>query len=371
MSDTVMNLSFCDLCNESRPQADLDLGRAVRRNERLICAACEAAMSGGHRLPAPAVPPLGAPLNAPAGSGGATVAAMALAFASVALVAGVGAAAYLFWRGEQFAQDFRGDLAHVERAAPEHARTVSAALGEEIRARESELAAVRSEVQSLTARLAEFERAEEGRRLLERRVEKHEERLEGLTDLSNRVQHQGRAVDELASRVEVLATERRRVPEAAEPAPIAQDPDLEPDVPEAAPREALWQKWIADLSSADSGTRWQAVQALGATHDAEVVPHTVPMLDDGDIFVRMAACRHLGDLGSIDAIPALIDTLEDEESSVREAALVALRELSGQSIPFDPLARDGDRSKRVKAWRDWWEDAAKDLKNAPKPRSKG
>jgi len=53
-----MNVFFCDLCNESIPQADLDLGRAVRRNERLICAACEAAMSGGAPLAAPAPPSL-------------------------------------------------------------------------------------------------------------------------------------------------------------------------------------------------------------------------------------------------------------------------------------------------------------------------
>jgi hypothetical protein len=94
------------------------------------------------------------------------------------------------------------------------------------------------------------------------------------------------------------------------------------------------------------------------------------MLGDADIFVRMAACRHLGDIGSVEAIPALIDTLEDEEASVREAALVALRGLSGQSIPFDPLARDGDRSKRVKAWREWWEDASKELLERGKARTK-
>jgi HEAT repeat protein len=112
------------------------------------------------------------------------------------------------------------------------------------------------------------------------------------------------------------------------------------------------------------------VQALGDTDDPEVVPHLVPMLDDADIFVRMAACRHLGDLGSVTAIPALIDTLEDEEASVREAALVSLRGLSGQSIPFDPMARDGDRSKRVKAWREWWEQASKELLGQNKAKSK-
>ena len=76
------------------------------------------------------------------------------------------------------------------------------------------------------------------------------------------------------------------------------------------------------------------------------------------------------DLRGRTAIPGLIDTLEDEEASVREAALVSLRALSGQNIPFDPLARDGDRSKRVKAWRDWWEEASKELLAQPKSKSK-
>jgi HEAT repeat protein len=112
------------------------------------------------------------------------------------------------------------------------------------------------------------------------------------------------------------------------------------------------------------------VQSLGDTHDVAVVPHLVPLLEDADIFVRMAACRYLGDLGGMEAVPALIDTLEDEEASVREAALVALRSLTTQTIPFDPLARDGDRSKRVKAWREWWEEASKELLGKAKPRSK-
>jgi HEAT repeat protein len=173
------------------------------------------------------------------------------------------------------------------------------------------------------------------------------------------------------SAVRASASER---PASAQPED-AREGALEPEAAPVslAPQgvEAQWSRWVAELASPDSGTRWQAVQALGDTDDPEVVPHLVPMLDDSDIFVRMAACRHLGDLGSVAAIPALIDTLEDEEASVREAALVSLRSLSGQSIPFDPLARDGDRSKRVKAWRDWWEQAAKELLGSGKGKTKG
>lgn len=370
-----MNLHFCDLCNESIPQADLDLGRAVRRNERLICVACEAAMSGGVARPesapvAAAAAHIAPPVTAPATSS-SSVAAVALAFSSVALVAGVGASAYLFWRLEQQATLLEQQITALERAAPEPARTVSAALKEEVGARESEDAELRSSLQAFTGRLQELEQAVAEGAALERRLDKLDERLAVLDDLASRVQHQTGAMDQLTLTVAELVAARARATEhVAEQKGAAQSQSAAPAASAPAPVSAPWQKWVPDLASSDSGTRWQAVQSLGDTHDVAVVPHLVPMLEDADIFVRMAACRYLGDLQGMDAVPPLIDTLEDEEASVREAALVALHSLTKQAIPFDPLARDGERSKRVKAWRDWWEEASKELLGKGKTRSK-
>jgi HEAT repeat protein len=367
-----MNLYFCDLCNESIPQPDLDLGRAVRRGERLICAACEAAMSGAAARPAPPAP-VATPI-ARGGSGAASsLAAVALAFAAVALLAGVGAAAYFFWRLESQAHAISNQITALERAAPEHARTVSAALGDEAAAREAEVGQARAALQALAERVQDLEQADPRVAALERRLEKLDARLATLDDLASRVQHQAGVIDDLTRSLADLEKQRTTTSLTREPEPVPEvaAPRAAAPAPEAgAPGGALFEKWVGDLASPDSGTRWQAVQSLGGTRQASVVPHLVPMLKDSDIFVRMATCRHLGDLGSVQAIPALIDTLEDEEASVREAALVALRGLSGQSIPFDPLARDGDRSKRVKAWRDWWEDAAKDLLGAGKSKAK-
>jgi len=53
-------------------------------------------------------------------------------------------------------------------------------------------------------------------------------------------------------------------------------------------------------------------------------------------------------------VPALIDALEDTEAAVREAALGALRSLTGKDLRFDPMASESERSKKVKAWREWW-----------------
>ena len=40
-----MKIHFCDLCNESVPESDLAAGRAQRRKDRVICAACERSMN--------------------------------------------------------------------------------------------------------------------------------------------------------------------------------------------------------------------------------------------------------------------------------------------------------------------------------------
>ena len=376
-----MNVFFCDLCNESIPQADLDLGRAVRRNERLICAACEAAMSGGAPLAAPAPvapPPVVAPRPAPPAQS-SSLAAVALALAFVALVAAVGAGSYLYWKLEERTAALDQRVADAARAAPEHARTVSTALGEESRARETEISEARTELTALSARVAELERASEGTAALQRRVEKLDERSGVLDDLLSRVDHQAGVLEQLSTTVAQMAAARMRAPDptTSTPAntPTGTPAKADPVRPaEAAPnavpaKDAQWRRWVSELTSPDSSTRWQAVQTLGQSKDPEVVPHLIPMLDDADIFVRMAACRHLGDLGSVTAIPALIDTLEDEEAAVREAALVALQTLAGQSIAFDPGAREGDRAKRVKAWREWWDQASKEQAGA-KPKAK-
>lgn len=376
-----MNVYFCDLCNESIPQADLELGRAVRRNERLICAACEAAMSGGASHAAPAPAPADVPSQrlaaaaTPLPSSSSSVAAVALAFSSVALVAGIGASAYLFWSLQEAAARLEKQISDLERLAPQHALTVSANLKEEISERESEAAQARGAAQQLAARVLELEQGAANTAALERRIDKLDNRLAALDDLASRVEHQTGAMDQLTLTVAELVAARARAAEqvALDPGRNAQVPS-DGSVPAApAATSAAWQKWVPDLASSDPGTRWQAVQALGETHDLAALPHLVPLLTDGDIFVRMATCRSLSNLGGMDAVPALIDTLEDEEAAVRDAAFVALKGLTDahthESLPFDPMARDADRSKRVKAWRDWWEETTKD-QGKGKPKSK-
>jgi hypothetical protein len=44
-----MEIRFCDLCNESVPVSDFATGTAITRKGKVICAACDRAMGGGHR----------------------------------------------------------------------------------------------------------------------------------------------------------------------------------------------------------------------------------------------------------------------------------------------------------------------------------
>ena len=60
-------------------------------------------------------------------------------------------------------------------------------------------------------------------------------------------------------------------------------------------------------------------------------------------------------------IPALLDLLEHEKHWVRANAGRALREISGNRFPLDPLANPYDsprkqmeRNAAIKRWRDWW-----------------
>lgn len=365
---SAMNVQFCDLCNESIPLADLDSGRAVRRNERLICAACEGAMSGHHARPEGAGLPLaGVPVPSAAPSAGSAVPAVALSFASVALVVAVGGCAYFLWQMEDFGQSAQAELERLERSLPEQTRSASAELLELVRRSEERVTDAQRELVDLGRRLDALERGVVDSGDLERRIERVEERQALLSDLASRVDHQAALLAEL----ELALAEAGG---AAAPASAASGPArtaTETPVPVAAAPAAAteetkptWEPLVAELTSPTGSTRWQAVQALGKTGDARVVPHLLPLLDDTDLFVRMAVARLLGDLGSMKAIPGLIETLEDEEVSVRESALVSLRKLSGQSIPFDPKARDGERAKRIKDWREWWEKAEKELLGA-------
>ncbi|MBL8862637.1 MAG: HEAT repeat domain-containing protein [Planctomycetes bacterium] len=397
-----MKIHFCDLCNESVPQAALDSGAARTVKGRVICAACDAAMSHGS-APAvlgsaagtgPAQPGAGGARTAPtlaraaargtavppAGSGWeASVAsappasdagASARPGAGIAWVAGIAigfTALSIFVTDDRLERVDRAQatleeaiakrddalraiatdlnkvhpaLAGVETRAVERHDALAASAAAADREQSQAVAALRAELAGLTAGLETLARELEAVR---RRVDEP-----GL-DIALE-----KRLDELSARIAKADDERRHLTErlgavqaltAAAPAAAAEAP---------AP-EAAWVRFLPDLKHADEGVRWDAVSVLGDANDPAVVPHVVPMLKDPSFIVRMAAARVLGEkLRAREAVPALIEALEDADSAVRESAWIALRAITGKDLKFDSNASEAERSKRAKAWSEWW-----------------
>ncbi len=365
-----MEIIFCSLCNESIPQGDLVEKRAVQRGGRSICARCDAAMSHGAQsaledtafsaeiegaagIDTQIVETLRVPAPSTSSANGLSIGITA-ALAALALVVAGGVGAFLwertgrqeegFARVERAQETAQAETLRVEARLSASIAEVAAGLvrsgetlqdlAERIDALSSREQAAgdawRNDIAGLDARTTELEGVRAAIGAQEGALTRLLERVEGIQD----------GVGALAERV--AAVERAR----EEPAPEAVKP--------AEPAAPAWRGFVEDLKNPNSGVRWQAVQSLGAARDPAVVEILVPMLRDSDIFVRMATARVLGDLGSTAAVSALIDTLEDPEASVREAADVALRAITGQDLEFDAGAKDAERSKRVKAWRDWW-----------------
>jgi HEAT repeat protein len=382
-----MNIHFCNVCNESVPQADVDEGRALLRNGRVICARCEAAMSAlapSTAAPARAEPVLAPPpvppppvLRAPLPvAGTVTPAAGALSpsllLSAAALLIALGGGIYLFGRFDRRVKDLEGELARARTAEEQRSELASRELAGDVRALRTDVEGVRAADGELARRLDDEAKEREaalaalraqvdgisewgaGVGSLEKTLERHEAELGELAREGSELREELAALGERLARSGETDGDPSAVDSAPTPAPGAADAAATP----------AWVQWLGGLASTDSGTRWRAVDSLGATGDRSVATHLVPMLRDSDIFVRMAAARHLGQLGAVEATPALIDALDDSEAGVREQALGALRALTGQDLPFDPLAKDAERAKRVKAWRDWWERARGELLGA-------
>ena len=390
-----MDIYFCDICNESVPASDLDRGMAFRRGERVVCAACDKAMSneGDDAVGAPAV-------------GGAALGGAALGGAAEESAASV-------WQAEPTSET-AGPAAEPAASAPARGRSrltgcliallflffmcslaINALLWVEgRRTRDAFNASVEllergdarvniriGELQTNIARQTQEKDAyvRETFKAMEGAVG------EKFANLGNRVGRSENAVEALRQ----SSTEDRRALEAsvkgvASTAAVASEAtestkeeveyltDRVVALEEVldggmtsggignAGRQPSWVSHLPELKDASAGNRWNAVTVLGETEDPRVVSYLLPMLDDEDVFVRMATARVLGDLDSFEAVPGLIDALSDSQAAVREAAVVALRILSGKDFRFDPLGKEGDRNKAQSSWRKWWADNSED-----------
>jgi len=388
-----MKIHFCDLCNESVPQADLDEGRAFVRKDRVVCATCDRAMSAAEPIGASSPLAPSSPMTAtslamhpavaataatdassdhafvshlastpPAsvaharesrGSLGVWIAVLAMAFTAVAIVV----------QNQRLEQAARQDRETRELALRWHDEVLDAQhrIG-------SELRRFVSDGQSDLAARIDLARKDTDAKLKDWRDETAKQwtaldgSVKGLSawrdDLGAQSQDDKRRVADLSQRLAKSEDDARQLIERlqtleqaakAPPAPVA------PVASGAGKNEPGWRALLVDLTSANAGVRWEAVDGLGQAHDPQAVPALIPMLKDPDVFVRMATARVLGDLKATSAVNGLLDALEDNEDAVREASFVALRAIAGnKDLKFDPLAPEAERAKRLKALREWW-----------------
>ncbi|MFN0008899.1 MAG: HEAT repeat domain-containing protein [Planctomycetota bacterium] len=405
-----MEIHFCSLCNESVPQSDLDLGRAFLRRGRVICAVCERAMthetgSEAHKTAAPrgmdsghataaAVAPVAVETARPSGarpdtvrSPGWTEPAVAppalipaateapptsrgssgLVLAMVALIFAAGGVAVLNeqirdlgareTQVEAMLRRQNQALDEVERAHRAAGESLASLAGDlDLRfsdAREAAQTSMRAQAAVLSESQQDLaQRIDEIRAGIVAKTQDADRRTD---EISHRL---AKSEDENRTLLERIAKLEEQIELAKSPLPLAAGPGAGgPSGPGGEVVETPGERWtalVADLASPKAATRWEAVDQIGQSRDAESVPFLVPMLKDPDVFVRMATARVLGDIQVPAAVPALIDALEDGEAAVREAALGALRVITGKDLRFDPLASDAERAKKVKAWRDWW-----------------
>lgn len=394
------NIYFCDVCNESVPQADLDLGRALVVKGRIICSACDRAMSlraeaRAHRRPAnlgldlDAGVPLGAAAAStdgaaaasPSTAGTATIGAGAHApephlaahshaarsrlvtgvgpAFTLALFAAIGAVLVAYWTREELQTRDQARALAEQRAAAErsNARVELDRIGEELRerARQSEvmLAGALEAARTSSEQARAAERAE--REQMAQRLAVFDAKL---GELATALEQVGRHEDELVALQQRFTTLDAGLNALSDQ--IAKWGQAPPALPTAAPpappvdQRPAWFELTHLLESPNISDRWQGLIALGETRDPACAPYITPLLSDKDIFIRMTSARMLGDLEAPVGVEPLIGALSDAEPAVREAAIDALRRITKRDLDFDPQASEPERNKRAKQWRDWW-----------------
>ncbi len=113
-------------------------------------------------------------------------------------------------------------------------------------------------------------------------------------------------------------------------------------------------RFVDDLEDTEVSKRWTAVDELVSSGDKRVVPYLLPRLKDRDVYIRRHCAKGLGKLGDKKAVPALLDALEDPEAVVRQAALRSLEKLAKRSFSFDPESSAANRRRALKVIRNWW-----------------
>ncbi len=342
-----MKIYFCDLCNESIPQEDLEQNRVTSVRGKMICARCIPSIAG-----ATAAAPAAAPAAA-AGGGGRMVAVVAL------LLAGFGL--YLGWNanGRLDRQEDPGPkLAALEQslaAAGRRLDKLEESLRAEAGAREraaAEPAKLREELGGHLARLEGIERDVDAIQKDLANVRTDREKVDSIHNKQGQFEVQledfQRELKDAQAKIAAAAAEPKSAPAAAPGAATAKDPGpaLDPET----------KKLLADFNSKEGAVRWSAVDRIARRHDPTLLPYLLPMLDDADAFVQFRAIGAMRELNAKTSVGRLVKLLRDNDAIVREEAQDALMTLTGNPMRFDVgNGSPAEREKGAKAWDEWYE----------------
>lgn len=332
---------FCDLCNTSVPQQDLDSGAAARTHGKIVGACCLAALRG----------------DVPAAARGE---GRLLPVAFVLLAAVAAATIFLDHR--------LSDETHQARTAVELvARTVRAQderfadleRGLDASARSAEVEALNQRIEGQQAALNAVE-AKLVQTLEEQAGTVRSLRDEVLAVRDSRPDYMP-VLDRLQERMMQLATSVAEL--KAMPRPEPRDAMHDPNLPAPSgddvardtglPPELAHE--VAKLDDPDAGTRFEAVDDLLRSNNPAVLEHLLPMAQDADIFVRRLTVEGLRQFRAPAAVEVLLVSLADPEEIVRDTAWRSLKELTGQNIPFEATGNESARSRSQQRWQDWWE----------------
>ncbi len=359
-----LEVFFCELCNTSVPEVDLDSGRATRFRGRVIGGCC---LENLH----PAVDPAAAAQAiAPVAMAGgqAPVAAKSagvIPAVFIVLIAVAGSAMFSDWRLSAENKALREELVSVKEQGKglgnhmlnlEKRLSTSLAKGD-LRVLEERLGTLRESLGEREARLGE---SLAGTKTQVQRL------LENVAGMTTEQGQQNKAMTSIGEEVRNLRQDIAELRAAPQPVvsstPEFDDGGAAPGLVDATgkaagdgglPPEIAHN--LVRLKDSDAGARFEAVDGLLQAQDPRAFAAIMPLTKDPDPFVRRLVVEGIADYRANESVDALIVALADPESIVRHTAYTSLKKLSGQALAFDPDASSAKRNTAQGRWKSWWE----------------
>jgi hypothetical protein len=110
--------------------------------------------------------------------------------------------------------------------------------------------------------------------------------------------------------------------------------------------------------------RWREVERAAERKDYDAIPRVRADLlaADSTVPLRRGALTALVRLRAVEALGDVIVELAHRDASYRKQVFATCLELAGgEKCPFDPAAKENERTPQQAAWKAWWESAKVEL----------